>query len=859
MKNFFMKKKSIIACFLLVMLVVLEITPGVAAHAAAEDYTVKVTLGYEGRQEVSVHVPVTIEITSIKSDFDGSVQVTVPGRNGNIMYEQPLSLAKRTTKKVQMAPMFYISGSEIYIALVNKKGKVVYADYAITNVTTNRNYVKVGILSDDYAVTRLFDNKSFNSSYFSELRLNAVELKIEDIYENCEAMDSLDVIVVSNFSTDLLTDKQVKAIEGWVNNGGLLFIGTGDSYKKTMEGLKSFINFKDNGLIDVKTDFAGEEVFNISGSSIYNKYTKRDVLEFMGDHRWELQDLINDIDQVIYSVLCLDISNEVKSGETMDLSKYFSKIWENDGWRSMSDMFYYTDCWISDEHHYYDNFKEMHYDGMSTGIYDINYLLFQDFCKQVVFNAIIANYIEEQLHESADPYIIFSEPENNIGGYESFDYSVVDATIWDFDFSDIKIAGTDRRTNEEIDIFEIKKQGKGNIVMAAMDFSKNPFVTYRNGDKILTKIIEDLIGSDMLMRMKNYDPNPWGWGYNQKNEDYASLMEKLTANKTVPVAVYFLVFALYIAGCFILFSVLKKKKKSLLLWPLIGAAALVTSVLVFLLSFSTRASKPVINMVRVVDAADKSGVVDGYAGITLPKNKEYKILFNEGLTSKYLDVRSGYYYESEPLNTYSVAFTEQDGKSGIIFNNSTILSKKNMIITEDNFEHGDIDFTGMYLGGNKRGSITNNYGYDLYDCCIILDSCVISIGTLKNGETIDIAALPARGTLDNSYRLSSREILREAVFGKTNTADRVMGFNNKNIVRDNTRYNAIEYVADITGIEVLAYYWGNNVPVGPGPDYLPQITTDRMVFIGFNNRTQSVTDSDVTEVITEVVYKEANR
>lgn len=860
MKEIFKQSRRYLAVLLLLMVTLTGVQPIASVKADTERFTMKTTIGYDDRQEVDVHVPITVEVTNNGSDFDGSIQVTVPGRDGNIMYEQPLTLAKGATKKVQLAPMFYVQESQIRVALVNKKGKVLYSQEPYINVSANRNNIRVGILSDDYAVNRLFDNKRFITSYYSDLILRTVELGAEDIPESGEAMDSLDVLVITNFSTDVLSDKQVKAIESWVNNGGLLMVGTGDSYKKTLEGLKDFLTFKDKGLIEVNTEFGGYEAQSIiNGLDVFDSYSPLDVQNFVNTHPWELQFLMSDIDRILYQDMCNEIDKAVAAGVYVDLSGYFNKIWQQ-AWYSFGDNFYYTNYWTSDENHFTDTFKELFYSAQN-GIYEFNYLKFQNYCKQVVFNAVLYKYIFETLGYPADQYYSFTTPDND-GLFDDIphsDFSYVDATIWDFDFSDSKISGQDKKTGEAIDLFESKEVGRGHVVMAAMDFSKNPFVTFLGADTILLSVIENKIALEMMDRYRNYDPNPWSWGYGNGSNPYKSLLDKLNANRTVPAIVYFVVFAVYIAACFILFNVLKKKKKSLLLWPIIAGAALVTSGLVFLLSFSTKATKPVMNGIRVVDASDTSGVVDCYTTITMPSNKIYKVMFAENLSTKYIETSSGWGYNPQSLSSYSVAFTEKDGRQGFIFNNSSILSKKAVIVTENNFKHGDIEFVGEYLGGPKTGSVTNNYGYDLYDCCIILDYCIIPLGTVKNGETIDIASLPAKGTSDNMYYRSSDDIVRETLFGKVNGADRVLGFYGKDIVKDNARFSALSYVAELTGIDLLTYYWGNTLAVGPAPDYLPLASTDRLVFVGFNNRTGELTESGVTEIITEVVYKEANR
>ncbi len=864
MKKNLVKMKKGIALFLLLLMLIPVVTPAVGIQAASEQFTIKVTMGYDKNQDVDIHVPVTITVTNNGADFNGSIQLTVPGREKGIMYEQELNLAKGATKKVQMAPMFYVDG-EVSIAIVNKKGKKVQELREDTYISNIRNEIRVGVLSDDAAIARMLTNKQLISGMYSQLILNAFDLKAEDIFESYEALESLDVIIISNFSTDILSDKQIQAIMDWVKNGGLLLIGTGDSYKKTMEGFNGVLKYTDNGLINVNTDFA---VHNISemNAMVMPKYSIGDVGKVLNQYDYSLQQVKYDMTiNQDYKNFELVVQDMVENGIFTKVDDYFDFFWEKYAFE-IADHFYYTGLWIGGE--YTDivgSFKELYYSAQQ-GSTAFTYLQFKNYCRQVVYNALIADVfrsLDVDYYQACEKFLSFEVLEEfwNYGD-PVVSFSYVDATLWDFNYGNNKIVSSDPATGKQHTVFNYEQVGNGNVILAAMDFSKNPFVKYEGASQLLVQLVENFIGNEMLIRMKNYNPSYWGWGHGigAALEELVYHLESLTP---VPVLVYLLLFVAYIMACFIFFNVLKKKKKSLLLWPIITGLAVLSSILVFFVSFSTKAVKPVMNVVKIVNAGDASGMAKSYCSVTLPKNKVYKVSFREDVSVKYMDLFFGSHYVQPSVDSYGVGFSNKGGKNTVLFNNTEVLATQMLEITENNYKHGDIDFKGIYSCGILSGSITNNYGHDLDNCSIILEACVVPIGTFKNGETIDLATLTPVGTQDHSYNysVSPRDVKNKAIFGNKSAAKAIMlGIGGKDIVKQNAKIKAQDYIIADRGINGVNDYISYGAYNGMLTSHnLPLLTTADLYFVGYNSRVESIADGDVSEILTEVVYKEASK
>src|SRR5690606_37565619 len=74
-------------------------------------------------------------------------------------------------------------------------------------------------------------------------------------------LEMLNVIIINNFNSEKLTIEEKDALTRWINNGGILLIGTGPSYNKTLKGLEAF------NYINVTGSSSITEIRNIKDAS----------------------------------------------------------------------------------------------------------------------------------------------------------------------------------------------------------------------------------------------------------------------------------------------------------------------------------------------------------------------------------------------------------------------------------------------------------------------------------------------------------------------------------------------------------------------------------------------------------------
>ena len=233
-------KKSIIKriiCILMLGALIAFIPARFAEAKTTYDFEVSLDAGYGQKVLVGYGAPFEITVTNKNSNnFEGCMQLIIPGySNNNILYEEEITLGAGETKTVQIVAGIPVPAEFVNVRMTNKKYKVLWSELQKINVSKTKNDIRVGVLSDDFSALGYMDRVHFLSDTTRYTSL--VELSAADFPVNYAALDMLDVILISDFSTDLLTKEQMSALNLWVKKGGILVIGTGSTANKTLSGL----------------------------------------------------------------------------------------------------------------------------------------------------------------------------------------------------------------------------------------------------------------------------------------------------------------------------------------------------------------------------------------------------------------------------------------------------------------------------------------------------------------------------------------------------------------------------------------------------------------------------------------------
>ena len=109
----------------------------------------------------------------------------------------------------------------------------------VVSITSDGSELLVGLLSDTPDKLDFLNGVSVAKT---ALRARTIELEPETLPQNALELEQLDVIVISNLSTDKINEDQLRAIETWAENGGVLLIGGGRNH----QAAESFGAYRDN-------------------------------------------------------------------------------------------------------------------------------------------------------------------------------------------------------------------------------------------------------------------------------------------------------------------------------------------------------------------------------------------------------------------------------------------------------------------------------------------------------------------------------------------------------------------------------------------------------------------------------------
>lgn len=215
-----------------------------------EKFEIDVKVGFDGHVKRSELTPVRIEIKNNYKDVEGKIQFLVHDeynkKNFYTAYSRKINIAKNSTKIIDMESVFHRNGL-LYVRVLDKDNNVVFKKM-VKYLTINRDEgMFMGILDENIDSLRYL-SKAYNINYPKGSRESFFQIaELDDtLPENHITLKAFETIVINNYDSQKLNIRQREALKNWIEAGGLLLVGTGPNYQKTLKGLDN-INF-----IDVK-------------------------------------------------------------------------------------------------------------------------------------------------------------------------------------------------------------------------------------------------------------------------------------------------------------------------------------------------------------------------------------------------------------------------------------------------------------------------------------------------------------------------------------------------------------------------------------------------------------------------------
>ncbi len=178
---------------------------------------------------------------------------------------------------------------------------------------------------------------------------------------------------------------------------------------------------------------------------------------------------------------------------------------------------------------------------------------------------------------------------------------------------------------------------------------------------------------------------------------------------------------------------------------MVPSFSLIFTALVYVVGSDTRINEPYVGYVEILSFEEENIVQDNvYFALTAPYNNRYKVdIDNKYQVVQLSDSSSRYMYSNrkatEPnLDRYLTAINYGTEKTTLEVNRNAAFTPIYYYSKNHYSYENKITLDIHYEGDEVYGSITNGFQFDITNALLKCDGFVINIGTIKQGETIDI-------------------------------------------------------------------------------------------------------------------------
>lgn len=211
-----------------------------------DHFVLDLQMGFDNSYIVEKVAPMTATLTNNGEAFQGEFQVKVytyentdSGFQKYALYSQKMELPEGATKQVSMELGLNTVRRFMEVSLVDEGGNVVFQKHVPVDALSPET-VAVGVLSEQPAQVQYLAGMNLSE------KTSVFFLDRDTFPESQSVMENFAVLIIDDFDTATLGDAQKKALKNWVDNGGLLVLGTGVQGQKVLSGL-DFVDVSLNG------------------------------------------------------------------------------------------------------------------------------------------------------------------------------------------------------------------------------------------------------------------------------------------------------------------------------------------------------------------------------------------------------------------------------------------------------------------------------------------------------------------------------------------------------------------------------------------------------------------------------------
>lgn len=250
-----MKKKSLIFCLIVFLCSILLPAAGIMVQAKEEEDSGAFVIEAQVQPSDEPVYQIQLTVENRGGDWEGIVRLRMDtgyASSGGCAYDTVLSLPQGSTKQFAVRlPKDGIDRTDgvAVVSLLDQKSKVVARKDFPRLLQNQADGLSMGILSDEYASLTYLDMGGNEISYGDRTRpIKLVQLAQGSLVQT---LDTLTFLVIDSYDTKILTEDEKAGIARWVDNGGILIVGTGKNAEKTLGGLDFLeVSYKDADEVD---------------------------------------------------------------------------------------------------------------------------------------------------------------------------------------------------------------------------------------------------------------------------------------------------------------------------------------------------------------------------------------------------------------------------------------------------------------------------------------------------------------------------------------------------------------------------------------------------------------------------------
>lgn len=204
----------------------------IGTRVYASDLTMDVEMGFDGRCRINGINPVKIELLSEDKDVEGELILKIDGR----VYKNTINLPRKAKKLIQFSLPIFNGNTNIEISVTH--GKDIILNENIRPKIIKSNSMAIGLLSE--TPEELYYIKNINPYFLKEQEVEIINLD-ENMDYSLGELKNINIIILDNFNTEALSEKNQEIFLNWIKEGGLIVVGKKEFAHKNLTGIFSGI------------------------------------------------------------------------------------------------------------------------------------------------------------------------------------------------------------------------------------------------------------------------------------------------------------------------------------------------------------------------------------------------------------------------------------------------------------------------------------------------------------------------------------------------------------------------------------------------------------------------------------------